>query len=191
MSVCCIFLQLALEHIINCRQQTSQSKYRFRYFANPMTMATTEHSGKLTAYGNGEAHISQSTASPVQKTGTNWDTQAPMFIQRGTDECRKKGQDFFFPFIHLFIHITSWSLPAPTPGPHLTSPFPIPHILLLFDGGGPHSLSPSPLRGCSPIPRYSLSLIHHVSAGLGASSFTEARQSSPVMGTGSTEIQQL
>lgn len=106
MSVGCIFLRLALEHIINCRQQTSQSKYRFRYLANPVTIATTVHSGKLTAYGNGKAHISQSTASPCKRqeqTGTH-KPQCSSREERMSAERKAKN---FSPFIHLFIHITS------------------------------------------------------------------------------------
>jgi hypothetical protein len=79
-----------------------------------------------------------------------------------------------FSLMYLPIHSTSWWKP------------PSPPIPLSY---GPSS---SPLRsgGGGVSPGYFPTLAHQVTAGLGASSPTEARQGCPVKGTGSTDRQQ-
>ena len=85
---------------------------------------------------------------------------------------------FFSPFIYLsvclsiYLSIHSFYIPVAAPFP--LSPPDIPFL---------HRLSISPLRRDPP---YQPILEHQVTAGLGTSSPTEAKQGSPVRGTGST-----
>jgi hypothetical protein len=86
---------------------------------------------------------------------------------------------FIYLFIHSFIHSFTCSLyiliadPSPPSHPSDSPLFP---VLLLFWGRGPPGKQPT--------------LAHQVTAGLGTSSPTEARQGSPVRDMGSTVRQQ-
>ena len=78
---------------------------------------------------------------------------------------------YIFPFTYLFTvhpHLSPPSPGAPSSSPSL---FPFPFHTLLRWGGVPHS-------------RYPPRLAHQVTAGLGVSSPTEAREGRPVRGSG-------
>lgn len=83
-----------------------------------------------------------------------------------------KNQSLTLLMILLFINFTSqYHPPPPAISPHTDSPLPSPIPLT----------SPSPLRRGSPI--HQPYVANQVTAGLGASSSTEARQGCPVRGT--------
>jgi hypothetical protein len=80
---------------------------------------------------------------------------------------------FFNYFINLFVHFTSQSQPPPSSPPTLT--FTKLFILLLREGETPHPMGTKQIQ---------MPLVHQVTAGLSASSPTEARQSNPARGKG-------
>lgn len=130
----CILSQLTPENIVNHRPWTSQSKYRFRCLANPVTGATTDRSKsrivsrKLTARGNGETRVISMYSLSLLR-GTSWAMET-LSIQGGRDKWRKKSRAWLTRWGHLCAEGGSWSEKG------LVSSFMVVLVCVPFNQGG-------------------------------------------------------